>query len=1021
MAPEAIAKKLETLRSAPASPEQLTLLRYVKNELIGDVSKKEKWVRCGLLPVMKSIITSHPSIVSQGIDQAPSSQNHLRHGENACLQAIQITTSLVSSARPQFLDPIFHADIVVALADNVDLTKSHPQIVLASLRALVAIADTMRFASNTCALTNATLSDAIFRYVHLESLRLLLLMKSTEAPHDYTQAGMVAMLLGRLTMDNKRRVHIAKSGILDALATRLASFAVAEDMAVPGAQEACRQYGIEAYYPAPEHRIKPAVILEAISNVIGNSKYLACMLIYSPAILAAFPMISCTLTPNATRYWSNSTSTPSRDIETLGAMDYALPPLTVTQKNTDADAARRVTFIPASFDGLAESENKFRSSVEVEQESPLVPFLILLCRTCEDALDRLMAIAVLAALFKAGCGTKTSREASIALLVIPVLMEIIRQYRQLTRSSSAPYVDSETAAAWYIAETAPLVLGRLIRDSETLQKAVIDGKGIELLAHLLGAAYNPCPKATVRRWSPNPNNESILDGVALSCRLGERGQLPLMTHNIKMRENTIKAIACLAASKEEYRVSFSEQHPVVSYISESLHLFPRKPRSKDKDRCNDKSDSKRGVYYEEYGTNSVAVIEAACHAVRVLSRSPKILRTALIDHAVHDPIYDLLQSENLNLVIAASAAMCNLVLEVSPLRGALLEQCDLISTLAKLAHSPNPELRLNAIWALVHLVDRLPLPFRQQTLHAIGPEWLVRMINEDAQDDALAEAQKVRTNDLDNDTNMNVEDHEDVESTGELMRPGPAPAELGGISNSNIPFLNQHEALLKLVGEYELDPLRKARREDIAIQEQSLNFIRNIIADPDQISSTSRGPREIEEAVDLVVKAIGLERLFQVLSAKLKPRCLRPFSRRQPSDGNISPGGKSRMLYPQPNIVVSVIYILANIAGGASKYHDVILAQKDILKAALSYMTSPEKEIKLAVNKLLTNLTCCQPGTQGRSPLGKHAEVLSNLGFLTKLKDLESSDPDVAVREAAKLACTHLKDALTLSEKAAVE
>ncbi|KAL1892722.1 hypothetical protein Cpir12675_004421 [Ceratocystis pirilliformis] len=1007
MASQTIEKNLERIQSTSSPQELLALLKNIKNELIGDVSKKEQSVKLGLFDVLEDIIKVPSSLTAKRNTDNPSVlHDQLRHDESACTQAIQIAASLIS-AGPQFLDPLFHSNIIVVLTQNVHLTSTHPQIVLAALRALVAISSILRCASNTCALTRANFSDTFFSHVDFESLRVLLLMRGP-GPHVHTQANLVATLLGRLSIDIKHRAQIAQAGIIDALATRFASFAVAEGLAVPGAEEACRQYNLEAYFPAPEYRVKLALILEAISNIIGNSKYLACMLIYSPAILAVFPLMSWPPILNEDELWLNITPASECDSEVMGAMDYMIPLVTVQYDHLFSDSNPNPNnIIPSVSDPLSVSSNA-QGHMDSEQESPLVPFLIFLCRTRKDALDRLMAISVLAALFTAGCGTKASREASIGLLVIPVVLDIMREYDPAACSSYKPSVDSKTTAEWYIIETAPLVLSRLIQDNSTLQKAAFDGQAIKRLAHLLTTAYTPCPETQIKRWSPKSIKETSSDFSPMSCRLGDGAQVPLMAHNLKVRENTLRAIACLAAGREKYRKALHEDHPVIGYISESLHVFPTKPKTKDKDRSNNNVGERDRSYDSEYGIHTLDVIEAACHAVRVLSRSTKILRTALVDYAVHEPVSKLLQSENLELAISASAVMCNLVVEASPLRAPLIENHQVIPTLAKLTHSPNPDLRLNAIWALHHLVDYAPMAAKRQAFSLIEPEWLVRMISDDAQDNALAEAQKASTSDVDNDINMHAEGHSDVESTTEFMQPGPAPAELGGLSNSSIPFLNQHKALLRVVGELELNPLRKARREDLAIQEHSLGFIRNLIGASTTESNFSNS-REIGEIVDMIVAGIGQERLFQLLKAKLKSRCLRPFARRQPTDGNASPEGKSRILYPQPNIVVAVIYILAHIAGSTPLYRNAILEQDDILKMILPYITSPEPKVRQAICQLIINLTCSELHAMGHSSLEDRCHILHDLGFSTKLLDLQATESVEPIKELLKLACRQLQ------------
>src|SRR5690606_7328336 len=69
-----------------------------------------------------------------------------------------------------------------------------------------------------------------------------------------------------------------------------------------------------------------------------------------------------------------------------------------------------------------------------------------------------------------------------------------------------------------------------------------------------------------------------------------------------------------------------------------------------------------------YGENPPSVIIAACHVVRMLSRAIGVLRTALVDFSVWVPILKFMRHPDVNVQIAAAGAMCNLVMEVSPMR-----------------------------------------------------------------------------------------------------------------------------------------------------------------------------------------------------------------------------------------------------------------------------------------------------------------------------------------------------------------
>jgi len=89
--------------------------------------------------------------------------------------------------------------------------------------------------------------------------------------------------------------------------------------------------------------------------------------------------------------------------------------------------------------------------------------------------------------------------------------------------------------------------------------------------------------------------------------------------------------------------------------------------------------------------NSIDVLIAACGAIRALSRSVGILRTTLIDNGVAMPVFRLLQHPDIEVQIAATATVCNLVTDVSPMREVRQSQCPVHRI--QLNPTPRPSLK----------------------------------------------------------------------------------------------------------------------------------------------------------------------------------------------------------------------------------------------------------------------------------------------------------------------------------------
>lgn len=555
-------------------------------------------------------------------------------------------------------------------------------------------------ASNLRTLTIGTIADSLFVRQNLSSLCLILSQTSTSISIQ-TQISVAASLISKICREDRHKQNLANSGVLDALATKLASFVIADGLVIPGAEAWAINDHLQRYIPQPAPpNADFAAISKAISVIIANSKLRCAQLLLSPSILVVFPMLQPNeltgaqieqaewnlliepgINPRQTLFnWIDHLlpSISHHQIKSSGTQVPELSSIGITGSRNDTSLNRRSSNksnLPAFPFGTEDSGSDSTrnaspniSNNEVELESPLVAYLILNIRL-RSGIERLMASTILAALYRSGL-THTKRDTDISLLTVPLLI-------QMLDDSSSPvkklnYIEAEELIKLerITKELAPAVLEMFMMDSKCLQEAAFDAGVITRLSNLLKASYDPVVETkNMSSWSPRleeEEEEKICE--AHYTLLGDDGQSPLLLHKIKVRESTLKAIAALISFKEEYRKNIVEQG-LMPFIVESMSSHANKPCVKVSEKPEKVHvESQNNTAESSYGINPTSVLIAACWVIRALSRSVSILRTTLIDHKVAEPIFRLLQHPNIEVQIAATTTVINLLTHVSPMR-----------------------------------------------------------------------------------------------------------------------------------------------------------------------------------------------------------------------------------------------------------------------------------------------------------------------------------------------------------------
>ena len=499
---------------------------------------------------------------------------------------------------------------------------------------------------------------------------------------------------------------LAHTGVLEALAVRLASFVVATGCSLNYSRDGSKHIGDIA--PATSRsRISP--ILQAIGAIIQHSKSRAIQFLNAPAFASVFPKPDADLNssyekkptvwgPNASTMF-NVRQAPPNPLDTL------IPPLPSTHFRSSL--APSSTFPPLGALGSSSKQNQmsrsFSSAIEViqsqglefieEEESLLIPWLLYIARV-ENEVTGLMASWLLAILYRHGL-TKRGREAAFALLLVPSLVRMLDKDSKTSSVISNTYDTSVLASPdRHIKEQAPSVLAMLATNSLEIQKAAADAGAIKKLSQLLKESYDEMPASSLAAmWTPGSSTSKQFEGRDDSSKLGRVGLSATAYHVMRLRESVLIALAAIASDKDEYRRAIID-NGVVPFVIKTL-----KPEESDPVPQSNGQTEGTSRYRRSFTWNCKDAILAACGAARALSRSVSTLRTSLMDAGLPAPLFVLIKCQDMELQVAATAVVTNLVLHFSPMR-------EVVSLCPKTSSSIHADQRLGYYrsWSIEDLV-----------------------------------------------------------------------------------------------------------------------------------------------------------------------------------------------------------------------------------------------------------------------------------------------------------------------------
>ncbi|KAI4161705.1 MAG: hypothetical protein LQ342_004713 [Letrouitia transgressa] len=1017
---------LSELRSSTSPAIQVAALRSLKNEIIGHGQKKEMWIGLGVLEPLARILNSSkrsgkkPFRDANGLSHHPTAQEARSDEEEARLQAI-IIIGILAHGGPAYLTPLNAAGVVSPLLAILSSYESAGHTVLATLRTLNTIADALCLDTQNTGYDHDGLYSQLYQERHLTSV-LLLVSQSSRSSVVQEQITLAATLISKTCQEEKQRNQLVEIGFLAILASRLASFIRATGFAASSSPDAVLKWG-----QSDRHRLLAksnlAPILECIGTILKDSRARSTQFLSLPAFASLAPK------HEAENISSSGQNAVARDVyqpQSYGKrntlpkpIDHLLPQLpgshfrgTIPQSSNFpplgvlGSAAKQPQSARTFSSALEEFQNQTLGSKE-DTEIILIAWLIYIVRVGDSA-SRLTAAWVLGILHRNGF-TGQQREVGYALLLIPILVRMLDKDSKMSSETRCYHNTQTQPLDWLIKQRAPCVLAMLTIDNVDLQRAAVDADAIKKLSQLLKESDEPLPpNSSALLWTPEPAQSDQKKTSRGITALGRNGFLPVALHAIKTREAVLVALTSLASLKDEYRKAIIGEG-VVPIVIESLRTCKA---SGSLNTSNDSSDSKAQTPTAlEYPTS---VILAACGAARSLSRSVSTLRTSLMDAGLAKPLFILLKHPEVKVRIAATAVVCNLVLEFSPMREAILE-AGVLKILGEHAHSEYSNLRLNAVWAFKHLVMTASKSLKIACLEELGPGWLKQIICHNSDDLALTCGFREREMSLETPITM-----ESPNAAGEqvdllnAVRVGTRESSQGTEDDDeDLRMADSIGALSRRESEYrhntfhmhndksptmqktlDPDPWSQVNTDDSAVQKEGLDFIRNLICGPDAI-----------EMIDYVFHELGQDKMFDILMSKLRPKLTNAFSR-----GRRTAEATTRQIQPQPEIVISVCYILVHLAAGLPRHRQLLISQTELLKLILPLFNHTHREIRGCCVWIVINLIWVDDKSDEQSCKSRARELMK-LGFLEKLETLKS-DEALDVKERTKTAIHYMSTSL---------
>jgi hypothetical protein len=983
---------IEALRHADSAYQQIESLRKLKNSIVGHDQMKELAVKQGVLELLVRIVssplTSEYNGAATGHGQAGAEQDAAR------LQATIIIGSLASGGTA-YVPPLIAAGVVESLLRSLQQDDT-PKLVTATLQALRKLSASWKLSLETS--EGAEVQElAIFNDGSTETFLKILQQPSSRGPTNQ-QLGLVCDIVTLAAHDDGVKSALTHSGILDTLAGLLVSYSITN-------KHIDYRSNTSHLLPSPNASEIPH-ILSAISSLISGSTYRAHRFVLSERVKDLF--LNFSPGEGDLRYMMGPKyGMPNAD----GGL---LPPLHMPSNKSVSYGTGSSAFPPGATNRHNSVGESGLPHGDVDHANAVCSWLLFFARSLRGS-HRIEALRLLALVNEAvevdtgafprhEFGQKArERERQLNLLAVPLAVRLVQDGSESKDAESLQQPD-ELAL---VRESSCEVLALLISCNRNLQTASVDAGAIKFVCPILKRSFDNVPLAKPM-WL---GRRATMDEGEMSatCQLGNKGLPMEILHAMRCRQGALEALAAIAHREEIHRKAFIEAG-VISCIIDSLKPFPQDLQAS--------IVANKGQLSVKDG-NTTSVVLAACRAAKSMSRSVSMLRTSLIDAGIAKPIFELLRHPNVKVQIAATNVVSNLLIDFSPMKEDLVA-LGVVQILCDHARRSSPPLRLSSLWALKHLILKAPKDLRISTLEELGTGWLISAISGEHRDTGLfsngggvsvglssfnAAGEQVdllipSSMDVDEPTRPSLDDdiEEDDDDDGEIM--------YDEFSNTHYQASQVRSTLaptsafntkkhLYTVRELEENPALQARRDDVAVQEQALDILRNLFHGD-----------ECAEMVEHVFRELGHQKIFDLLTAKLAPL---PASQRQQSTTTSNTGTTTigRNIYNPTELILSTVHVITHIANGAPHHKQLLIAQRSLLQAWLPHFNHAEAKVRVTCTWAVNSLTWIEDESD-RTGARLRAQELRAVGIEAAVRGL-AQDPDLDTKERVRTALRQME------------